>query len=109
MLADEKQHKLVERLEESAQKVTTPLRRWENSLERPVILFVLPIFALVNAGIPVDYNILTTVFGENLSWGILIGLVVGKPLGITVLPFPISLAWQCLAVLGSLCRFLSPV
>ena len=84
MLADEKQHKLVERLEESARKVTTPLRRWESSLERPVILFVLPIFALVNAGIPVDYSILSTVIKDNLSWGIILGLFIGKPLGITL-------------------------
>lgn len=84
MLADEQQHKLVKRLEESAQKVTTPLRRWENSLERPVVLFVLPVFALVNAGIPINYNILTTVLSENLSWGIILGLFVGKPLGITL-------------------------
>lgn len=84
MLADEQQHKLVEELEKSAQKVTTPLRRWENSLERPVILFVLPVFALVNAGIPINYNIVTTVLGDNLSWGILSGLIIGKPLGITL-------------------------
>jgi NhaA family Na+:H+ antiporter len=44
---------------------------------------VLPIFAVANAGIP-----LTSGLGDALSstvtWGVIVGLVVGKPVGITL-------------------------
>lgn len=84
VLADEEQHKLAEQLKESAQRATTPLKRWERSLERPVILLVLPVFALVNAGILLSHEVLYTFATQSVSWGILTGLVLGKPLGITL-------------------------
>ena len=84
VLANAKQHELMEQLEESAQKATTPLKRQERSLERPVILFVLPIFALVNAGIPLNREIFSTLVTDSASWGIILGLVLGKPVGITL-------------------------
>lgn len=83
VLEDEKQHALVEQLEESAHRATTPLKRQERSLERPVILLVLPVFALINAGIPLNGNVLTALLNDSVSWGIVLGLVLGKPLGIT--------------------------
>jgi NhaA family Na+:H+ antiporter len=84
VLADEEQHKLAEQVKESAQRATTPLKRWERSLERPVILLVLPIFALMNAGIALDHQVLTAIATQSTSWGIITGLVLGKPLGITL-------------------------
>ncbi|NIQ12723.1 MAG: Na+/H+ antiporter NhaA, partial [Gammaproteobacteria bacterium] len=44
ILAEAEQHALLEDVEETTRKTTTPLQRWESGLEQPVALFVLPIF-----------------------------------------------------------------
>lgn len=82
ILEDQKQHSVIEKVQEIAQDATTPLQRWESKLELPIALLVLPLFALVNAGIPVDFGLIDDVFLQPVSLGILVGLVVGKPLGV---------------------------
>lgn len=50
----------------------------------PTVSFViLPLFALVNAGVVLDRQSLTAALGSTLTWGIVAGLVVGKFVGIT--------------------------
>ncbi|MCV7054186.1 Na+/H+ antiporter NhaA [Mycolicibacterium gilvum] len=50
----------------------------------PVVSFViLPLFALVNAGVLLDGPSLTAALRSPLTWGIVAGLVVGKFVGIT--------------------------
>jgi len=44
---------------------------------------IVPLFALANAGIPIDGAFLATAYTSPITLGILIGYVVGKPLGIT--------------------------
>lgn len=82
ILAEEDQHKVVEQMKESAEIASTPLRRWEHILEHPIAIFVMPLFALANAGIPVSLNSLTEMWSEPLSLGIICGLVFGKSIGI---------------------------
>lgn len=53
----------------------------EKGLHKPVAFFVLPIFALVNCAIPLESNIMA-VISTPYSIGIMLGLVLGKPLGI---------------------------
>lgn len=48
-----------------------------------VSYFVLPLFALVNAGVHLDAASLAQAFGSSLTWGIIAGLVLGKFIGIT--------------------------
>lgn len=84
ILEDSKQHVTLEKVQTIAQDATTPLQRWESKLELPVALCVLPLFALVNAGIPINLKILSHIFTEPASLGILIGLVIGKPLGVLI-------------------------
>jgi NhaA family Na+:H+ antiporter len=79
------QHAMAEAVSEAAKSVTTPLQRWERMLERPVLLFVLPLFALVNAGIPLSGERLTTAASDVVSWGVVFGLVAGKTLGISLM------------------------
>lgn len=57
------------------------LEKYEHRLKHAVNFIVLPLFALVNTAIilPAD---LAAPFATPLSWGILAGLVLGKPLGI---------------------------
>ena len=63
--------------------VLSPSERLEHSLSRPVAYFILPIFALANAGVILDATALQTVFHSNGA-GIIAGLVLGKPIGIVL-------------------------
>jgi Na+/H+ antiporter NhaA len=43
---------------------------------------IVPLFALANAGIEIDRNLLADAFTAPIALGVLIGYVVGKPLGV---------------------------
>lgn len=82
ILEDHEQHLVLEKVQEVARQATTPLQRWESKLELPVALLVLPLFALVNAGLAIRLDLIKEIFLQPISIGILIGLFFGKPLGI---------------------------
>jgi Na+:H+ antiporter, NhaA family len=65
---------------------TSPSHRLEHFLHRPVAFFVLPVFALANAGIAIDARWVGALTSSN-GIGIAVGLVLGKPLGITLATF----------------------
>ncbi|MHB8745224.1 MAG: Na+/H+ antiporter NhaA [Gammaproteobacteria bacterium] len=83
VLGDKEQHDLIQDVKLFAEHASTPLRRWEHALQLPVALLVLPLFALVNAGIPVNRTALLQVVTHPVGIGILVGLLVGKCLGIS--------------------------
>ncbi len=82
ILAETEQHAVVEGIQKAAEKSTTPLKRWENRMEHPVALFVLPVFALTNAGVILSFEHLPQLWQHSLALGVILGLVVGKGLGI---------------------------
>ena len=43
---------------------------------------VIPVFALVNAGIPLSADALRTAASSSITWGVGVGLVVGKTVGV---------------------------
>lgn len=51
VLAERKTHRKIACVESLARDATTPLRRWGDSFELPVALFVLAVFAFLNAGL----------------------------------------------------------
>ncbi len=65
---------------------TSDARRRAERLEHvlhPLVSFaVVPLFALANAGIVIDADAFSDVFGSRVGWGILTGLVAGKFLGV---------------------------
>jgi NhaA family Na+:H+ antiporter len=83
VLEEPEKHELAESLHKTVKDATTPLQRWEQRLEHPVALLVLPVFALVNAGIALSASTLSTAFTSSLSLGIILGLVAGKFIGIS--------------------------
>jgi len=83
VLANSEQHTIIERLESAAEQASTPLQRWERVLERPIAYFVLPLFALMNAGVELNTATIPRVWSEPVGLGILFGLVVGKLVGVT--------------------------
>lgn len=58
------------------------LEELELKFHTPVYFIVMPIFALANTAIGIPNDSLTAL-NSSLSWGIIIGLCLGKPLGIT--------------------------
>ena len=73
---------LVDALGNGVKLVQAPAQRAENALHLPVAYLVIPVFALANAGIPVDFASFGNYLGNPVTLGVLAGLVVGKPLGI---------------------------
>lgn len=60
--------------------------RMQHALHYPVAFFVLPVFALANTAMVIEGNWDQSI-GEPFAVGILLGLIVGKPLGITLFSF----------------------
>ncbi|BDB52107.1 Na(+)/H(+) antiporter NhaA [Flavobacterium ammonificans] len=57
--------------------------RLQHFLHRPVAFVILPLFAIANTGIAIDSNWHEGLTHAN-SIGIMVGLIVGKPIGITL-------------------------
>lgn len=70
-------------LESIAERMQTPLQRLERSLNPWAAYLILPLFALANGGVDFSGNILESLT-HPVSLGIVAGLVLGKPLGITL-------------------------
>ncbi|MEE4025942.1 Na+/H+ antiporter NhaA [Gordonia sp. PKS22-38] len=58
--------------------------RLHDVLRAPVSLFVVPVFALANAGIDLGGGVLAEAFTSSITWGVVIGLVFGKLVGIAL-------------------------
>lgn len=81
----------------------SPSYRLEHLLHKPVAFVILPTFALCNTGIVIGSDWAQNLTTPN-SFGIIGGLVLGKPLGITLLSFvavsfgicrlPLDLNWR---------------
>jgi NhaA family Na+:H+ antiporter len=67
---------------ETAKRAVSPLIRVETALHPWTSRVVVPTFALANAGVGVSVAAFTDTLTSPLGIGVLLGLVVGKPLGI---------------------------
>jgi len=75
------EHSALITLERNAELADSPLHRIEYGLQPWISFLVMPLFALANAGVDVTQN-LTGAAKHPVSYGILLGLFVGKPAGI---------------------------
>ncbi len=73
---------LVSSLGDGVHLVQAPAQRAEHALHLPVAYLVIPIFALANAGIPIDFANFGDYLIHPVSLGVMAGLLIGKPLGI---------------------------
>jgi NhaA family Na+:H+ antiporter len=86
-----------------AEDEESPSHRLEHVLHKPVAFIILPVFALANTGIVLGAGALGSLTANN-SLGIISGLLIGKPVGITLLSFiavsigicrlPLDLNWK---------------
>lgn len=68
-------------MEKLTEGVQTPLQRLEKGMLPLAAFFVVPIFALANAGVSVG-NVAGVAVRDPQAWGIVLGLIVGKSVGI---------------------------
>jgi len=80
------EHDAVHALELQCELIQSPLHRIEHRLQPWVSFLIMPLFAFANAGVHLFGN-LKAAATHSVALGVLVGLFVGKPLGIT------SFAW----------------
>jgi NhaA family Na+:H+ antiporter len=73
----------VARFRQLARETISPLEYLEGVLHPWVGFLIMPIFALANAGVPVQLSD----FADPVAHAVAAGLVIGKPLGIVALSF----------------------
>ena len=83
-LLTKKQAHILSDIEVLNEKAHTPLQRLEHAMHPITTYFILPLFALANAGVHITGSI-TAMLLHPISIGIAVGLVAGKFLGITLL------------------------
>jgi NhaA family Na+:H+ antiporter len=69
-------------IEDSCEKVLTPLQRFEHQLHPWVAFFIIPVFALANAGVTLAGLDILESLSSPISLGIIVGLFIGKQIGI---------------------------
>jgi len=78
----QRQRAIVHAIEQGIQKVESPLQRLEHDFHPIVAFGIVPIFALVNAGIPISGDSIIATFSDKVGLGIILGLLLGKLLGV---------------------------
>jgi len=78
----EKQKAILQNIKDTLNNVIPPSLRLENALHLPVGLLIIPIFALANAGIAIDFSAVDEALSSSVALGIMAGLIIGKMSGI---------------------------
>ncbi len=93
LLTGSQAHVLAE-IEDLNEKAYTPLQKLEHTLHPVNAYFILPLFALANAGVHIQGNPLNLII-HPVSVGIIVGLVLGKVAGISLMSKLVSwLGWS---------------
>lgn len=88
------QRALLQGLEDCTHGVEAPLQRLEHALHPWVAFFIMPVFALANAGVDLRTDILAALLNP-VTLGIVLGLVVGKQVGVTFMAWLVTrLGWS---------------
>lgn len=80
VLTSKGQQEAVFALERASEGVTAPVLRLEHALHNFSAFVVMPLFAFANAGVKIDMSLQHS----EIGFGILAGLLFGKPLGIMI-------------------------
>lgn len=83
VLTNSAQQEVIHHIEDACEGAQSPLMRLEHGLHGIVAFGIMPLFALANAGVRIGGDLAGT-FAGPVPLGIMAGLVLGKPLGITL-------------------------
>ncbi len=82
----------LDALQVSSEEAGTPMQVLEHTLQPWSSFLIMPLFALANAGLRLDMSPLSLL--TPVSLGVLVGLLFGKPLGITLFSWiAVRLGW----------------
>jgi NhaA family Na+:H+ antiporter len=82
VLTNQVQQEALLTLETLCEQAQAPLQTTERKLHGIVAFFIMPLFALANAGVRLGGGDFTSALSSPVMLGVLLGLVLGKPLGI---------------------------
>ena len=83
ILTNHAQQTAIHELEQNAEAAQTPLLRIEHGLQPWVAFGIIPVFALANAGVELSGGLFAA-FRHPVALGVALGLLLGKPIGITL-------------------------
>ena len=99
---------LLHSVEKAVRKSTSPMERLEAALHPWVSFVIMPLFAFANAGVPIEAG----AFTDSVAIAVVVGLCVGKPVGIVLFSWlavrtglaklPEGVSWAILAAGGVL-------
>jgi len=99
---------LLHSVETAVRKSTSPMERLEAALHPWVSFVIMPLFAFANAGVPIEAG----AFTDSVAMAVVVGLCVGKPVGIVLFSWlavrtglaklPEGVSWGILAAGGVL-------
>jgi len=99
---------LLHSVETAVRKSTSPMERLEAALHPWVSFVIMPLFAFANAGVPIEAG----AFTDSVAIAVVVGLCVGKPVGIVLISWlavrtglaklPEGVSWGILAAGGVL-------
>jgi len=82
VLRNSRKQGILQSIENNVHYMESPLQRMEHALHGWVSFLVIPVFALANAGIPIDFSRLDDILLHPVTIGIMAGLLFGKVLGV---------------------------
>lgn len=93
VINNETQHHILQDMRIVSRNSISPVQRLEHALHSTVTFFIMPIFALANAGIVIHATDMPALVSDQ-GLGIILGLVLGKPIGILLFCwFAIKVRW----------------
>jgi NhaA family Na+:H+ antiporter len=104
VLSSRAHQQALRRLESLTEQAQAPLARLEHGLQGIVTFGIMPLFALANAGVSLSGG--SAMLRNPVAVGVVVGLLLGKPLGITlaswaavragVATLPVGVSWRAL-------------
>jgi NhaA family Na+:H+ antiporter len=80
-IGNDRQRAAVQAIETACHQVESPMQRLEHALHPLVAFFIMPVFALANAGVSLGDSA-AAALSNSVAIGVAAGLFVGKPAGI---------------------------
>lgn len=110
VLANPKQMEVIHDINEEVDAINPLMHRFESALHPISHFLIIPLFALANAGVALDGSILAMSPMPAVVPGVFFGLLLGKPLGITLFSFisvktrlaelPAGIPWKQVFAMG---------